>query len=252
MDMAPILLTLDYMRAALSIAMLGYASYKDLKTREIHDYVWLFPAAGGAVLGAYELIIGTLSLADIVLSVGFMAILSGVLWFFQLFGEADLLAFVALSIIHPRTPSFRFIGYPPLLFSFTLIANSALSGLLSAFYTLALNLFLSTSVSLFEAHPGASMLTKLGLMFTGQYMTLEDIRGPPFEYPLEVRGELLLRPDVWDDDKANKEFKVLREKGRQRVWVSATLPYIVVLFVGYLVSVLYGDIMFTVMTYLSR
>lgn len=252
MDMTLVLLTLDYMRATLSIAMLGYASYKDLKTREIHDYVWLFPAAGGAVLGVYELIMGTLSLADIILSVGFMAILSGVLWHLQLFGEADLIAFLALSIIHPRSPSFRFIGYPPLLFSFTLIANSALSGLLAVFYTLASNLSLSTSVSLFEAHPGASMLTKLGLMFTGQYMALDDIRGPPFEYPLEVRGELVLRPDIWDDESASKEFRILREKGRGRAWVSATLPYIVVLFVGYLVSVLYGDIMFTVMAYLSR
>lgn len=250
--MTLVLLTLDYMRASLSIAMLGYASYKDLKTREIHDYVWLFPAAGGAILGVYELIMGTLSLADIILSVGFMAILSGVLWYLQLFGEADLLAFLALSIIHPRPPSFRFIGYPPLLFSFTLIANSALSGLLAAFYTLASNLSLSTSVSLFEAHPGASMLTKLGLMFTGQYMELDDIKGPPFEYPLEVRGELVLRPDIWDDDSANKEFRILREKGRGRAWVSATLPYIVVLFVGYMVSVLYGDIMFTVMAYLSQ
>ena len=44
--MAPILLIIDYLRTALSIAMLGYASYKDLKTREIHDYVWLFPALG--------------------------------------------------------------------------------------------------------------------------------------------------------------------------------------------------------------
>ena len=250
--MASGLLRIDYIRTALSIAMLGYASYKDLKTREIHDYVWLFPAASGAVLGIYELIIGTLSLADIILSVGFMAILSGVLWYLQLFGEADLLAFLALSIIHPRTPNFQFIGYPPLLFSFTLIANSALSGLFSAFYTLALNLYLSTSVSLFEAHPEASVLTKLGLMFTGQYRALGDIRGPPFEYPLEVRGELILRPDIWDDDKGNKEFRILREKGRDRVWVSATLPYIVFLFVGYIVSVLYGDIMFTVMAYLSR
>lgn len=250
--MAPILLIIDYVRTILSIAMLGYASYKDLKTREIHDYVWMFPALGGAVLGVYEVIIGTLSLADIILSVGFMAVLSGVLWYLKLFGEADLLAFLTLSIIHPRTPSFRFMGYPPLLFSFTLIANSALSGLLPAFYTLASNLSLSTSVSLFEAHPGASLLTRLGLMFTGQYRALVDIRGPPFEYPLEAGRELVLKPDILDDDKANKEFKILREKGRGRVWVSATLPYIVVLFAGYLVSVFYGDIMFTVMAYLSR
>ena len=252
MDMAPVLLVLDYIRTALSIAMLGYASYKDLESREVHDYVWLFPALGGAALGAYELIMGTLSFADIILSVGFMAVLSGILWYFQLFGEADLLAFLALSIIHPRTPSFGFMGYTPLLFSFTLIANSALSGLFMIFYTLASNLSLSASVSLFEAHSGASMLTKIGMMFTGRYRALEGIRGPPFDYPLEVGGELILRPEIWDDVKANNDFKILREKGRGRVWVSATLPYIVVLFTGYLISVVYGDIMFTVMAYLSR
>ncbi|MBT3284284.1 hypothetical protein HN807_06040 [Candidatus Bathyarchaeota archaeon] len=250
--MAPVLLLIDYIRTALSIAMLGYASYKDFKTREIHDYVWLLPALCGAILGAYELFMGMLSIADILLSVGFMAILSGVLWYFRLFGEADLLAFVALSIIHPRTPSFPFMGYPPLLFSFTLIANSALSGLLSAFYTLSLNLSLSTRVSLFEAHPETSKFTKLGLMFTGHYRALANIRGPPFEYPLEEMGELVLKPDIWDDDKANKAFKILKENGRGRAWVSATLPYIVPLFVGYMVSVVYGDIMFTVMAYLSR
>ena len=245
--MAQVPITIDYVRTVLSITMLGYASYKDLKTREIHDYVWLFPAIGGAVLGIYELFLGTISVMDIGISVGFMAILSGILWYFRLFGEADLLAFIALSIIHPRTPSFGFIGYPPLLFSFTLIANSALSGLLAAFYTLVSNLSLSTRVSLFEAHPEASTLTRIGLMSTGEYKALRDIRGPPFEYPLEVRGRLVMRPDIWDDDKANNELRILREKGRERAWVSATLPYIVVLFVGYLISVFYGDVMFTLM-----
>ena len=252
MDMAPVLLVIDYLRIALSIAMLGYASIKDLRTREVHDYVWLFPALGGAVLGIYEVTIGALSFADILLSVGFMAVLSGILWYLRLFGEADLLAFIALSIIHPRTPSFGFIGYQPLLFSFTLIANSALSGLLPVFYTLASNLYLSSSVQLFEAHPKASMLIKIGMIFTGRYWELGDIRGPPFEYPLEVRGKLILKPDFWDDEKANREFKILREKGRERVWVSSTLPYIVVLLAGYLISVVYGDIMFTVMAYLSK
>ena len=247
--MTPVPIILDYVRTVLSITMLGYASYKDLKTREIHDYAWLFPAAGGAVLGIYELFLGTISVMDIGISVGLMAVLSSILWYFRLFGEADLLAFVALSIIHPRTPGFGFIGYQPLLFSFTLIANSALTGLLAVFYTLASNLFLSTRVSLFEAHPEASTLTRFGLMFTGEYKALRDIRGPPFEYPLEVKGGLILRPDIWDDDKANNELRILREKGRERAWVSETLPYIVVLFVGYLISVFYGDVMFTLMAW---
>lgn len=248
MALTPVIL--DYIRTVLSLGMLGYASYVDLKTREIHDYVWIFPAAAGLIVAAYELFTGTLSLNQMGFSVGFMVVLSGFLWYFQLFGEADLIAFVALSIIHPRTPDYSFIGYTPLLFSFTLIANSALSGVLSAFYTFADNISKEMrGVELFKAHPDVSTLSKIGLMFTGQYKQMKEIRGPPFEYPLEVRGKLVLKPDLWDDDKAKKEFRILREKGRERIWVSATLPYIVVLFVGYLISVTYGDIMFTLMAY---
>ena len=56
--------------------------------------------------------------------------------------------------------------------------------------------------------------------------------------------------DIFDDEEANKAFRILREQGADRVWVSATLPYIVVLLVGYLISVFYGDIMFTIMSML--
>ena len=79
-------------------------------------------------------------------------------------------------------------------------------------------------------------------------MPIESLRGPPFEYPLENKGELVIKPDIFDDEEANKSFRILREKGVERVWVSATLPYILVLLVGYLISVFYGDVMFTIMS----
>jgi hypothetical protein len=121
-----------------------------------------------------------------------------------------------------------------------------------AFYTVFTNLSTGANgVDVFERHGEASNMVKLGIMFTGQYMETSKVKGPPFEYPLEVNGELIIKPDIWDDEKASKDFRVLREKGYERVWVSATLPYIVNLFFGYLVSVLYGDIMFTVMAWLT-
>ena len=249
--MAPAPLVLDYIRTVLASGMLGYAAYKDMKTREIHDMVWAVPAALGLLIDIYEVFSGNLSLINAGLSIGFMVIISGVLWYLQLFGEADLIAFVALAVIHPRTPAFGFIGFTPMLFTFTLVSNSALSGLLIAFYSLFKNLGVgSKGVDLFERHRGASALKKAGILFTGQYMDVGKISGPPFEYPLEVRGELILKPDIWDDDKARNDFRIIREKGFDRAWVSATLPYIVNLLVGYLVSVVYGDILFSIMSYL--
>ena len=111
-----------------------------------------------------------------------------------------------------------------------MIANSAISGVLMTFYTLVANLI--QGVNLFERYEDISVGKKIALLFTGRNIPVESLRGPPFEYPLEVKGELVLRPDIFDDDEARKAFRYLRERGVKRVWVSSTLPYIVVLLVG--------------------
>lgn len=245
--MSPTALTVDYFRVTISLCMLGYASYKDVKTREIHDVVWIIPACLGLLIDAYEVYTGDLTLMELAISIGFMVALSGILWYFSLFGEADLIAFVVIAVIHPRVPRFNFVGYTPILFPFTLVANSAVSGVLMVFYTFIVNLTQIRSVDLFERHRDISILKKTALMFTGRCISIDSLRGPPFEYPLELKGELVLKPDIFDDDEARKAFRYLREKGAKRIWVSSTLPYIVVLLVGYIVSVVIGDLLFTIM-----
>ncbi len=69
---------IDYIRTVLAIGMLGYASYKDLKTREIYDIVWVIPGAIGLVIDIYEVFTGNLSLTNALVSIGFMVILSGI------------------------------------------------------------------------------------------------------------------------------------------------------------------------------
>ena len=248
--MGPHTLLIDYIRTLLSFTMLGYAAYQDLKTREIHDIVWIIPGTIGLILNIFELYTGSLSLRGAIISIGFMVILSGILWLLRLFGEADLLAFLALSIIHPRTPAFGFRGNTPILFSFTLIANSAIAGILTALYTILVNLFeYLKDRSLFDRY-NASFFKKMVIMFSGKHISIESLKGPPFEYPLEINGELIVKPNLFDDDAANRVFKNLKEKGIESFWVSATLPYIVILFVGYLISTFYGDVMFSVMNLL--
>jgi preflagellin peptidase FlaK len=247
--MGPNALLLDYIRTIISVTMLVFASYKDIKTREVHDKIWILPGAAGLSIDAYELYVGNISIQVALFNIFFMIILSTILWFFRLFGEADLIAFILLAVIHPRTPLYYFRGFTPIFFSFTMIANTAILGVLVAFYTFAFNIFaILSGRDLFERHRDVSGFKKLVIMFTGRNKQIESLKGPPFEYPLEVKGELIIKPDIFDDDEANNVFRVYREKGVKRTWVSSTLPYIVVLTVGYIISVFYGDVMFTIMS----
>jgi len=245
--MSPSILTLDILRTGVALAMLGYGSFRDLRTREIHDLLWVAGGGAGLVLDAIELFNGTLSLRQLVFSVGFMAAVGLVLGYLRLFGGADLLAFIALSIIHPRAPVYLLYnwGWTPPFYAFTLISNTAIAGVATPLVALARNLgAVSGGADLFERHRDVSALRKAALMFTAVNVRLGDVRGPPYQYPLEEPGgEIRLRPDIWDDEKAAEEFRLLGERGVGRVWVSATLPYLVVMTVGYVLSVVFGDVL---------
>jgi len=245
--MSASLLTLDLLRTGVAVAMLGYGSVRDLRTREVHDLLWVAGGGAGLVLDAVELFLGTLTVRQFVFSVGFMVAVGLVLGYFRLFGGADLLAFIALSIIHPRPPVYLLYkwGWTPPFYAFTLISNTAIAGILTPIVALARNLgAVCGGADLFERHRDVSALRKAALMFTAVNVRLGDARGPPYQYPLEEPdGKIRLRPDIWDDEKAAEEFRLLGERGVERMWVSATLPYLVLITAGYLLSVAFGDVL---------
>jgi hypothetical protein len=153
---------------------------------------------------------------------------------------------MALVLIHPKAPSYigANTGWNPLFFPFTLVYNTALMGVFIPLINTFLNLSTGFSgVNLFEGH-GLPLHRRLVLLLTARYVKLERVRGPPFEYPLEGSEGLRLRPDIWDDNAASRGFNELRLGGHEWTWVSTTLPYLVVMMGGYLLSVVYGDLIF--------
>jgi len=248
--MSPYLWHLDLARTALALGMLGYGSYRDLRTREIHDLLWVASGAAALTIDAYELFTGTLGLTQLLYAAGFAAVVGLALWLLRLMGEADILAFAVLVLIHPRAPSYLGAGWgwAPIFFPFTLLSNAALAGAVTPLGTLISNLAARLrGVNLFERAEGVSAPGRLVLLFTARYVRVESIRGPPFEYPLEGSEGIRVRPNIWDDEAAKKAFSELKEKGYELTWVSSTLPYIVVMTAGYLLSVVFGDIMFRVL-----
>ena len=238
---------LTILRVSLTLTMLAVAGYKDFRYREVSDWIWIIFSSIGLPLDAYEIWIGNLSAMSLALALSFSALLAIGGWWFSLFGEADLLAFIVISIISPTTPILRVkpLLMPPIFFPLSLVSNSVLLGALSIFLVLAINI--KDKQNWFEGYDGLSASIKIGLLLTARRKEIDSTKGPPFEYPLESIDEnefvhVSLWPDVSDDLKASETVRNLKEKGRTHVWVTYTHPFLFILLIGYIITILLGDV----------
>lgn len=241
-----------YARVLLSLVMLGYTSWIDMKTREIYDLVWIIFGALGLILGIYEIYTGAISIWGLGIALVFSAILSFVLGYVGLFGGADVFAFIALALLNPFQPRGLnpSLGTVSIIYPLSLFSNSALAGVSFALVLLSRNLLLTVSgKGLFDGYDSSPAWKKLVLMATGMRVDIGKVRGPPFQYPLESLSgeghpdrELIVMPDIQDDEGAEEVFRSLKAQGAGEVWVSQTLPFLFFILIGYIVTLVIGDI----------
>ena len=246
---------LSGIRIILTIAMLGYASYKDVKTREVNDLIWIIFGGLSLLFDGYEIVVGTLGWQSLGVAVGFSLAFSIFAGYLGFFGGADLLAFIVIALLNPTSPQIVFtpLAFPSVLFVLTVISDSIVIGASTALFVLVLNIGSSRSTKLFEGYPTADFGTKLLLLLTGRRKEFTMIRGPPFEYPLEKMNDdgsvsLHVRPDLSDDSTALETIKELQLSGRRRIWVSYSLPFLLVLCVGYICAIVFGDFLLWLMS----
>jgi preflagellin peptidase FlaK len=244
---------LTILRVLMTVAMLTYAGYEDFKYREVSDWVWIIFAALWLPIDAYEIWIGNLSITSFALAIAFSAVLAIVGYIFSLFGEADLLAFLVISVINPITPNLGLtpVLFSPIFFPLSIISNTVLIAASSVFIILGLNII--GEKGRFEGYEGLSLVGKLGLLMTARRKEIESVRGPPFEYPLESIKEdgsiqLRLWPDISDDSKAVETLNHLKNMNKKRVWVTYTQPFLFILLLGYISIILLGDIILWLVT----
>jgi hypothetical protein len=107
-------------------------------------------------------------------------------------------------------------------------------------------------MSLFDGLESISLLKKIILMMSGTKINICMIRGPPFQYPLEIVDDnfersLILMPDIQDDEAAIETFRKIKEVGIEEVWVSNTLPFLVFISIGYIISIFVGDLSLSIL-----
>jgi len=246
--------SLHLVRALLATGMLTYAAYEDIRTREVHDLVWIIFGVPGIILDLFQLSQGSLDWRSFILSLTISLIFSALALVAHLFGEADVLAIITLTILHPVYPTIhKPIGLPGLIFPLTVLTNSALIGASSTFIYLIKNLSSQHNGNyLFPEHKTEGLVKKLTVLFTGTRIKVKQIRGPPFQYPLENIGEqgekiLLIRPNINDDHEANRIFDNFSQAGVEYTWVSYTLPFLFIIFLGYYTTLFIGDIILSIL-----
>lgn len=217
------------------IATLAYASYRDLKYRDIPELTWL-PAAIIAL--AINLYAGNYTPIRTALSL-LPPIMVLILAFLDMIGGADFLALLLIAIAHPR-----FILFP--------------ISLLTLFYSILIPLALVLLYFIINAFIYREELSKIRcvkgkkyyLYFLGRPMKIKEYLKSEFIYPLTIpksANEVVFecRPTfsiAEEEIKHKEEIKKLIEDGLidedTVIWVTPALPHVAFIFIGYVIALI--------------
>ncbi|MDF2954472.1 A24 family peptidase C-terminal domain-containing protein [Candidatus Alkanophaga liquidiphilum] len=236
---------LELLRFCVGGALLLYASYVDVKTREISDAVWALMAAFGVAFLALDFSYGVLQPFQVLRSVLTASVLALLLLLLN-FGGADAKALLAISVLLPSFPAFA-ASVPPLnVFVLSVLTN-------------ALILSLSTPLVLFFYNAFKGNFSPL--MFLGYKVKVSELRakkhiklmhelrsfGGAGEGSGAVSGYELRY--VWGGiEPSEGVLKLLERSGLSEAWVTPQMPFLVYLTVGFFIAAAYGDIVFNLLT----
>ena len=222
--------------------ILVYASYSDVRTREVSNVVWVVIGVSGILFAIVELFIGSLSLFQV-----FKSLIAGAIFAFLLhilnFGGADVKAVISLALLFPSYPYIYLshlclpvTGIPPLgIFVFSMLTNAILITISAPLCLFLYNLFLRRDLS--------------PLMFIGWQVRISNLRAKK-HYKLMHQITARVKPEEWKyvwggiepTEEILSHLEALNRKGKiRKVWITPELPFIVYLTAGFFIAVLYGD-----------
>jgi archaeal preflagellin peptidase FlaK len=216
---------LHMVRIVISIVMLGLASVIDLKKREINDKFWIgFAAVAVLLLFAspnFWLDLKTIGLSMIVAPIAL------VLWRFGIFGGADALCMIVLAGIAPMSSM-----TPSLISPFTTLENASLLTVIPLFVNLGRNV-----VSIIQGNDifdgvDESHLKKMLAMFVG-YKTKNPKHSFCIEQMIDGKRHLDFSPKHAEKTSFCYETDV---------WVTPGLPYVLYITGGFIIQIVYGDL----------
>ncbi|MBO3809979.1 MAG: prepilin peptidase [Candidatus Brockarchaeota archaeon] len=236
---------LENARSIVSIILLSLGSIQDVKSREIDDRIWVVFLASAVILNLPGVFNGSVEPAWWLLFAGLQSGLFILLYYAGVYGGADAKGLMCLSLMYPSTPTGFLIdlstGRLPVAFS---TMNNAL--MLTVLY-LPINLFWNISVKLrgvdlFKGLEKENLLRRAAALLLLRKVRFSQYCAENSRFLLaERRSRSGVRRIVFSrkmDEKAEQGFKP-----DEHVFTSFLMPLQVLLLLGLVVRLFYGDIL---------
>lgn len=256
---------LDGARVFLCLAFLTYASWSDLKNREVSNTVWVaFAPLALALTSLQFFLFPSQSWFIYVLSFGATSALSIVLFYAGAWGGADAKALICLSLALPTYPVYLpqpFLSYVIPLFPITIFCNAVLLTALSVFYVITKNCFWKGRIRrrLFEGFERESKWRKVLTILCGYKVETAELEKGGFLYPIEdvyvgdggeTERKLIVMPKDEEREEIMERILNAARRGKlpKEVWVTPGLPFLVFITAGFIVALIFGDILWFILS----
>ncbi len=217
-------------RIVLALLMLGIASYTDIKKREIDDRIWMI-FGGLAVL----LLFFTPNIVNSLTTIGISLIITPVvlfIWRIGFFGGADAFALIVLAALAPES-TFSISQVHP----FTTLINTVLLSIMPVLVNVTRNIFyVLRHEDIFKGFETETRKNKIIAMFVGHRS-----KNPKFSFSIEKREGNLRKLDFTLKNADNEEFCSSSD-----TWVTTGIPYMIYIFGGFVIQLVYGDVVFNI------
>jgi archaeal preflagellin peptidase FlaK len=251
-------------RVTVTLVFLFYASWRDYKTREVSDKVWLIYGPIALALSLAELTIyAPKNLPFFGISVGLTVVLAFMLFFFGGFGGADTKAFVCIAFALPFFPTS--LGKPivpdglsplaQLIFPLTILTNAFLFSATSAIYLFFGNIGrrIITHKPLFEGDLAKEFIgKKFIVLITGHRLSISTLKLKWHKFPLEdieedgnsLKRKLLVVPHEEGNEQIVERLEKASKAGKisNKVWASPGLPMLIFVTAGFITALILGDL----------
>jgi len=244
----------------VSIFFFSLSSIFDLRTREVDDRVWLVYGPIGLALTIMQLIMNPSAVLLTVVSISLTTLFSFGLFYFGLFGGADMWAIICLGLTMPLIPTsvHPLLGYVhPFFPVVVLITGFLCSASLAVWFGLR-NIFtyLTRGKHMFEGLESEVWSKKAFALILGYLTDLSKLRATFYLYPME---EVVMNGDrprrtlkLYQNAETDREPLVtklvdsLTELGfKGKVWVTPGLPMLLFILTGLIITLTLGDIVFS-------
>ena len=215
-------------RIILALSMLTVGGIYDLWKREVHDYLWIIFGVSGGILLIFEPL-----QMEVIYSTLFALIItpiSIIIWRMGLFGGADAFALIALAVIAPQLTISENSVTP-----FTTLSNAAILFVIPLLLNAFRNLVsIIKGNSIFDGFE-EPIFKKIIVSFLGY-----RAKNPKYGFLIEKTENGIKIISLSFHHAENKEFTKSKN-----VWITPGIPYLLLIVGGFLIQLVYGDLILT-------